>query len=468
MGRRLERWRALSGGDQARLLACVAGVWAIHLGLAVAGYARMRRGVERGSRHRQPRKATQDELTQARTLARLAAIAGRYALGDATCLRRSLLLYGWLRRRGLQPVLQLGVAATAAPGQAFQAHAWVELDGELLSPADAGHRPFTANASTTIEDNAMPAPAQIQLHVHPPRAQAPLAEPVAHAWTRVDGSPWIDRHDTAAGTVLRLPGQADFHIDASGTRVEAWPLPQLDPATCQLLFLNNVMPMALSRQGRLVLHASAVEIDGAALVFVGLSGRGKSTLATSFALLGHALVVDDGLLLEPSAGGWMARPGEAAVRLRSDSQAWLDARLGDHAPATTAVHYTDKTRVAAGPALRFSQSPLPVRAVFVLGDDPDATLQLQPLPPAQALIQLVHYSFLLDVGDRARHRLQLRHTAALAAACPVLRLDYPRRYDDLARVQQAILACAGGAAPTGSGQATAPSTSASATPPHPP
>ena len=89
----------------------------------------------------------------------------------------------------------------------------------------------------------------------------------------------------------------------------------------------NVLPMALSRQGRLVLHASAVEIDGAALVFVGLSGRGKSTLATSFALQGHALVVDDGLLLEPSAHGWMALPGEAAVRLRRDSQAWLDARL---------------------------------------------------------------------------------------------------------------------------------------------
>ena len=448
MGRRLERWRALSRGDQGRLLACVAGVWAIHLGLAVAGYARMRRAVERGSRHRQPRKATADEIAQARSLARLAAIAGRHALGDATCLRRSLLLYGWLRRRGLQPVLQLGVAATATPGQAFQAHAWVELDGERLSPADAGYRPFTANASTTVEDNAMPAPPQVQMHVHPPRAQAPLAEPVAHAWTRIDGSPWIDRHDTAAGTLLRLPGQADFRIDASGTRAEAWPLPQLDPATCQLLFLNNVLPMALSRQGRLVLHASAVEIDGAALVFVGLSGRGKSTLATSFALQGHALVVDDGLLLEPSAHGWMALPGEAAVRLRRDSQAWLDARLGQDALATTSVRYTDKTRVAAGPALRFSAQPLPVRAVFVLGDDPRAALQLQPLAPAQALIELVHYSFLLDVGDRARHTLQLRHTAALATTCPVLRLDYPRRYEDLAQVQQAVLAAAADAAGT--------------------
>ena len=93
MGRRLERWRALSGGDQARLLACVAGVWAIHLGLAVAGYARMRRGVERGSRHRQPRKATQDELTQARTLARLVLARVGRALGRATGRQVPAILY---------------------------------------------------------------------------------------------------------------------------------------------------------------------------------------------------------------------------------------------------------------------------------------------------------------------------------------------------------------------------------------
>ena len=438
MGHRLERWRALDWRQRRRLLGCSLGLAVIHASLAVAGYTRTRAAIERLSQHRQPRTASAAELADARDLARLAAIAGRHGAVQATCLRRSLLLLGLLRRRGLRPVLHLGVKEREGP---FQAHAWIELEGSPLLPGDAGHRSFVAPA-TAAGPTAPAFDPGVALQLHPPREQAPLVEPVAHAWTRIDGSPWIDRHDTAAGTLLRLPGQADFRIDASGTRAEAWPLPQLDPATCQLLFLNNVLPMALSRQGRLVLHASAVEIDGAALVFVGLSGRGKSTLATSFALQGHALVVDDGLLLEPSAHGWMALPGEAAVRLRRDSQAWLDARLGDDAPATTAVRYTDKTRVAAGPALRFSAQPLPVRAVFVLGDDPRAALQLQPLPPTQALIELVHYSFLLDVGDRARHTLQLRHAAALTTTCPVLRLDYPRRYEDLAQVQQVVLAAA--------------------------
>ena len=68
------------------------------------------------------------------------AIAGRHGAVQATCLRRSLLLLGLLRRRGLRPVLQLGVAGRSGP---FQAHAWVELDGERLLPGDAEHRPFS-------------------------------------------------------------------------------------------------------------------------------------------------------------------------------------------------------------------------------------------------------------------------------------------------------------------------------------
>ncbi|MBN8491246.1 MAG: lasso peptide biosynthesis B2 protein, partial [Burkholderiales bacterium] len=66
--------------------------------------------------------------------------AGLHSLGEGACLRRALLLHGWLRRRGLQPVLQLGVPAEG--GAAFRAHAWVELEGAPLLASDAGYRPF--------------------------------------------------------------------------------------------------------------------------------------------------------------------------------------------------------------------------------------------------------------------------------------------------------------------------------------
>ncbi|RZA16741.1 MAG: lasso peptide biosynthesis B2 protein, partial [Proteobacteria bacterium] len=101
--------------------------------------ARTRRAVERLSRHRAPHAASSAELTEAKNLARLANIAGRRGPVEATCLRQSLLVFGWLRRSGLDPILQLGLRDQDGP---FQAHAWVELEGTRLLPVDAGHRPF--------------------------------------------------------------------------------------------------------------------------------------------------------------------------------------------------------------------------------------------------------------------------------------------------------------------------------------
>lgn len=144
MGRRLQRWRALDGCDRWRLIGCVVGLWCVHASLAVFGYGRTRWMIERVSRRTPARAATSAEIADAQALARLAASAGANALGEATCLRRALLLHGWLRRRGLRPALLLGLPANAAAPAAgdFSAHAWVELDGVPLLESDVGYRPF--------------------------------------------------------------------------------------------------------------------------------------------------------------------------------------------------------------------------------------------------------------------------------------------------------------------------------------
>ncbi|MFT3755226.1 MAG: lasso peptide biosynthesis B2 protein [Pseudoxanthomonas sp.] len=143
MGRVLQRWRELDAHDRLRLGGCVLGLWCVHAGLALFGYQRTRRMIERASTQTSTRAATTAELTDAQSLARLAASAGRNAMGEQTCLRRSLLLYGWLRRRGLQPALQFGVPRQQA-GTGFEAHAWIELDGIRLLPGDEGYLPFGA------------------------------------------------------------------------------------------------------------------------------------------------------------------------------------------------------------------------------------------------------------------------------------------------------------------------------------
>lgn len=139
MGRRLAGWRALNWRERGALAMCACGLAGIHLALALLGYKRTRRVVEALSQRKNRRAATENELAAARRLAQLAAIAGRHGAVEATCLRQSLLLYGWLRRRGLNPQLQLGIKPADGP---FQAHAWVELGGARLNSSDEGHIAF--------------------------------------------------------------------------------------------------------------------------------------------------------------------------------------------------------------------------------------------------------------------------------------------------------------------------------------
>lgn len=65
------------------------------------------------------------------------------------CLEQSLVLWPLLRRRGFPAELKFGARKDAGK---FEAHAWVELDGEALnndSDESRGFVPFDAGAAVT-------------------------------------------------------------------------------------------------------------------------------------------------------------------------------------------------------------------------------------------------------------------------------------------------------------------------------
>ena len=54
-----------------------------------------------------------------------------------------------------------------------------------------------------------------------------------------------------------------------------------------------VLAFVLRLRGSVPLHASAVAIDGRALLFVGDSWAGKSSTAAAFSILGYPVLADD-------------------------------------------------------------------------------------------------------------------------------------------------------------------------------
>ncbi|HOX04615.1 MAG TPA: hypothetical protein P5555_20550 [Candidatus Paceibacterota bacterium] len=166
-----------------------------------------------------------------------------------------------------------------------------------------------------------------------PRPQPPLNSTPFHLWTAPDGSPWTYFYLRGHHYIARFPGMADFELSADGASIRCYPVPGTPLPTIEHLYLNQVLPLALSRQGKLVFHASAIESQAGALVFMGPSGRGKSTLAASFAQKGFRILADDALQIDKTGDGrCQARPGHRSIRLWADSQAAVAANSTRLAP----------------------------------------------------------------------------------------------------------------------------------------
>lgn len=263
-----------------------------------------------------------------------------------------------------------------------------------------------------------------------------MEAPPFHTWTIADGTLWTEFYRSEGAYLLRFPGLADFQVTATGDDITCFPTPDSTRATVEHLYLNQVLPLALSRQGKLVFHASAVELDGGAVAFIAESGRGKSTLAASLATDGCALLTDDGLVVEGCAKGFDVLPSHPSIRLWEDSRTALMAPAARSSPA---LQYTTKARILAGDAISFCAQPRPLRRAYFLGTGSASDVTFERLSASEAMIEWVKHSFLLDVEERSRLASHFGDVARLARQPIHYRLDYPRRYEQLPAVRQSIV-----------------------------
>ena len=230
--------------------------------------------------------------------------------------------------------------------------------------------------------------------------------------------------------LLRFPGLADFTVSADGREASCRLARGVSMTQVEHLWLNQVAPLARSKQGEMVFHGSCVEIGGRAVAFIGESGRGKSTLAAAFASRGHAFLTDDGLILRRSGGDYIVCPSHPSIRLWPDSRAAL--ALNDAAGKV-------KSMIRAGDGFNHGLRPLPLAALYFLENDAETVLFAR-LSPRDIALRLLENSFLLDIEDRDLLSAHFRRTAAFANWVNGFRLDYPRRFEALESVRAAIVA----------------------------
>ena len=155
-----------------------------------------------------------------------------------------------------------------------------------------------------------------------------------------------------------------------GREIVIEPAPRVDERALRLVVLGNGVGMILHQRGLLVLHASAVAIAGAAVVFSGFSGAGKSTIAAALNRRGHPLVADDVVAVRAESDGYVVLPGFPQVKLSPE----VAESLGYDDRALTELHPQLRKRghrALAG----FSLDPLWLDAIYILDGTTSAVPQ---------------------------------------------------------------------------------------------
>lgn len=202
---------------------------------------------------------------------------------------------------------------------------------------------------------------------------------------------------------------------------------------------TKALPVVLLQRGAVVMHASAVVVEGRAAIFLGSRNAGKSTTAAAFHSAGHPVIADDILGVRLNDGDLSVLPGVPQLRLNMATVRALDIDA-----ATVSNRQGSENRYVT---LRPVPDAVPVGCVYVLVEG--EPVAVAPVEGSERFFEVVkrtfHDGFLSEIDVTPAGFEQV---GAVVDAAPVRYLRRPTRYDALPTVVEVVTANLAGDEPS--------------------
>jgi len=243
----------------------------------------------------------------------------------------------------------------------------------------------------------------------------------------VDGSSYVHWQDVG-----------EVFVSKNGQSILCHPFHEANSESFQVYLLGQALSVALVKRGFEPLHATAVVIAGHAIALLGDCGFGKSTLAAAFLQAGHRLLTDDLLLLRTTKRGILAYPGAPRIKLFPETASRFMGKTASGIP----MNPTTEKLIIPLDDNQTCADAVPLRAIYALAPPDDATggVHIGSISKKGAFVTLLGSAFNCTIVDLDRPRRQFEATQALANLGTVRRLSYPRSFQCLPSVREAILA----------------------------
>jgi HprK-related kinase A len=243
-----------------------------------------------------------------------------------------------------------------------------------------------------------------------------------------DGIPDFNVHLFAARPWRKI-FRPSVHIAGDFVIPDAAPLPLSMGLLAAEMGMN--LQMALGQRRYLLLHASAVERDGKALLMTGVSGAGKSTLAALLMARGWRLMGDEFALVDPATGLIHGFP--RLISLKNEAlpvveAALPNARFGEvmaGTPKGILRHLVPDARAIAAMAE-------PATPALILFPSFGFAAEEREVMPSEAFIRLTQASTnYVTLGERGFDAL-----TRLVRDVPARAIDYPDTATAIAQVER--------------------------------
>jgi hypothetical protein len=252
-----------------------------------------------------------------------------------------------------------------------------------------------------------------------------------------DNSDQGDGFCFAADEALLFWEQIGTFLVRKGREIIIDPNPGVEENLVRLPLLGAVLAVLLHQRGQLVLHASAVDIGGQAVAFIGAKGKGKSTMAAALYGRGHKLIGDDMVVVSLDEQGQpFLLPGFPQFKLWPAAAA---VSLGDNPELLPRLISAEEKRVRRIRD-RFSEDKTPLRGIYTLcgGAEP----AIKSLQSKDAILQLFTHSYVARFGQACLKGevavTHLKQCVELINRVPVFRLERPASLDLLAETAQML------------------------------
>jgi hypothetical protein len=226
------------------------------------------------------------------------------------------------------------------------------------------------------------------------------------------------------------PGLATMEVSPDGLEITCAPEDDNADPNWPALIISQALPFAATLRGLEVFHASAVTLDGNALLFSGVPGSGKSSLATQLVLRGAGLLSDDAVAIDRDL---VAHPSTGGIRLRDAEYARLDQATRDRLRVAPTAQFDGRMIGSVTPA-----DPAPVGALYVFEHETQGPAIEQVAIEPAVLLGATFVVASIRTPERLRHHLEM--CAQIAARVPVFKLRVTPGIDAGMLAEQ-VLAC---------------------------